>query len=90
LGEIEGGESWGGVVRATTVLEWGGVIQTEFGSSEGSQAVPAIPSGKGEACIRDLFNYDFKDVGAAVIIIITSLHPSIDLYVGNIPYDPRL
>jgi hypothetical protein len=42
------------------------VIETEFGSLEGSQAVPASPSGKGEACIRDLFNFDFKDVGAAV------------------------
>jgi hypothetical protein len=36
---------------------------------EGSQAVPASPSGKGEACIRDFFNFDFKDVdvGAAVV-----------------------
>jgi hypothetical protein len=25
--------------------------------------VPASPSGKGEASIRDLFNFDFKDVG---------------------------
>jgi hypothetical protein len=25
--------------------------------------VPASPSGKGEACIGDLFNFDFKDVG---------------------------
>jgi hypothetical protein len=24
--------------------------------------VPASPSGKGEACIGDLFNFDFKDV----------------------------
>jgi hypothetical protein len=32
-----------------------------------SQAVPAIPSGKGEACIRDLFNFDFKDVGTDVV-----------------------
>jgi hypothetical protein len=37
----------------------GGVIETEFGSLEGSQAVPASPSGKGEACIRDLFNFDY-------------------------------
>jgi hypothetical protein len=29
--------------------------------------VPASPSGKGEACIGDLFNFDFKDVGAAVV-----------------------
>jgi hypothetical protein len=33
---------------------------------EGSQAVPASP-GKGEACIGDLFNFDLKDVGAAVV-----------------------
>jgi hypothetical protein len=33
----------GGVVRDTTVLE-GGVIETEFGSLEGSKAVPASPS----------------------------------------------
>jgi hypothetical protein len=32
-------------VRDTTVLE-GGVIETYFGSLEGSQAVPASPSGK--------------------------------------------
>jgi hypothetical protein len=41
------------------VLE-GGVIETEFGSFEGSQAVPASPSGKREAYIRDLFNFDFE------------------------------
>jgi hypothetical protein len=29
--------------------------------------VPASPSGKGEACIGDFFNFDFKDVGAAVV-----------------------
>jgi hypothetical protein len=29
--------------------------------------VPASPSGKGEASIRDLLNFDFKDVGAAVV-----------------------
>jgi hypothetical protein len=28
--------------------------------------VPDSPSGKGEACIADLFNFDFKGVGAAV------------------------
>jgi hypothetical protein len=28
--------------------------------------VSASPSGKGEACIEDLFNFDFKDVGVAV------------------------
>jgi hypothetical protein len=37
----------------------GRVIETEFGSFEGSQAVPASPSGKGQACIRDLFYFDF-------------------------------
>jgi hypothetical protein len=31
------------------VLERGVVIETEFGSLEGSQAVPASPSGEGEA-----------------------------------------
>jgi hypothetical protein len=25
------------------------------------------PSGKGEACIRDLLSFDFKDVGADVV-----------------------
>jgi hypothetical protein len=54
-------------VRDTTVFEGGGVIETECGSLEGSRAVPASPSGKGEACIGDLFNFDFKDVGAAVV-----------------------
>jgi hypothetical protein len=49
------------------VLEGEGVVETEFGSFEGSQAVPASPSDKGEACIGDLFNFDFKDVGAAVV-----------------------
>jgi hypothetical protein len=44
-----------------------GVIETEFGSLEGSLAVPASPSGKGGACIRDLFNFYFKDVGADVV-----------------------
>jgi hypothetical protein len=29
--------------------------------------VPASPSGRGEACIRDLFNFGLKDVGAAVV-----------------------
>jgi hypothetical protein len=37
-----------------------GIIETKFGSFEGSQAVPASPSGRGEACIRDLFNFLFK------------------------------
>jgi hypothetical protein len=36
-----------------------GVIETEFSSLEGSQAVSASPSGKGKACIRDLFNFYF-------------------------------
>jgi hypothetical protein len=34
---------------------------------EGSQAVPVGPSGQGEACIGDLFNFDLKDVGVAVV-----------------------
>jgi hypothetical protein len=38
---------------------WEGEIETEFGSFEGSQAVPASPSGKDVACIWDLFNFDF-------------------------------
>jgi hypothetical protein len=29
--------------------------------------VPASPSGKGEACTGDLFNFYFKDVGADVV-----------------------
>jgi hypothetical protein len=36
-----------------------GLIETEFGSLEGSQAVPASPSGKGEALTRDLLNFYF-------------------------------
>jgi hypothetical protein len=34
---------------------------------EGSQAVPASPSGKGEACIVDFFHFNFKGVGAAEV-----------------------
>jgi hypothetical protein len=34
---------------------------------EGSQAVAASPSGKGEACIGDFFNFYFKDIAAAVV-----------------------
>jgi hypothetical protein len=29
--------------------------------------VPGSPSGKGEASIRDLLNFNFKDVGGAVV-----------------------
>jgi hypothetical protein len=29
--------------------------------------MPSSPSGKGEACIGDLFDFDLKDVGAAVV-----------------------
>jgi hypothetical protein len=29
--------------------------------------MPASPSGKGEACIGDLFNFYLKDVGEAVV-----------------------
>jgi hypothetical protein len=29
--------------------------------------VPASPPAKGESSIGDLFNFDFKDVGAAVV-----------------------
>jgi hypothetical protein len=29
--------------------------------------VPTSPSGKGETCIGDFFNFDFEDVGAAVV-----------------------
>jgi hypothetical protein len=29
--------------------------------------VPASPSGKDEACIGDLLNFDLKDAGAAVV-----------------------
>jgi hypothetical protein len=45
-------------VRDTTELE-AGIFETEFGSLESSQAVLASPSGKDEACIRDLLNFDF-------------------------------
>jgi hypothetical protein len=36
----------------------GGVIETIW-QFEGSQAVPASPSGRGEDCIWDLFNFYF-------------------------------
>jgi hypothetical protein len=42
-----------------TVLEGGAVFETKFGSLEGSQALPVSPSGRGEVCIRDLFNFNF-------------------------------
>jgi hypothetical protein len=45
-------ESWGGVVREATTLR--GQENNIFGF-EGSQAVPTSPSGRGEACIQDLF-----------------------------------
>jgi hypothetical protein len=47
-------------VRDTTVLV--GVIETKFCDFEGSQAEPSSPFDRGEACIRDLFNFDFKNV----------------------------
>jgi hypothetical protein len=31
----------------------------------GSQAVIASPSGRGEACVRDKFNFNFNKVGEA-------------------------
>jgi hypothetical protein len=34
---------------------------------EGSQAVPASPSGMGEACGRDSFNFNFEEIGAAAM-----------------------
>jgi hypothetical protein len=43
------------------------VIEISICSFEGSQAVSASPSGRGEACIRDLFNFDFKEVGATAM-----------------------
>jgi hypothetical protein len=46
-----------GLVWDTTVLEGG--TRNRIWQFEGSQAVPASPSGRGEACIRDLFNFDF-------------------------------
>jgi hypothetical protein len=59
----------GGVVKDATVLEGG--VETEFGSLEGSQAVPASPSGKGEACIGDLSNPVFylklNSIGVSVL-----------------------
>jgi hypothetical protein len=38
----------------------GGVTETEFGSLEGSQAVLVL-------LVKDLINFEFKDVGAAVV-----------------------
>jgi hypothetical protein len=40
------------------VLEGGG-NRNRIWLFEGSQAVPASPSGRGEACFQDLFNFDF-------------------------------
>jgi hypothetical protein len=34
---------------------------------DGSQAVPASPSGKGEACMRDFSILIFKEVGVAAM-----------------------
>jgi hypothetical protein len=53
-------------VRDTTVLE-GRCNRNIVWQLEGSQAVPASPFDKGEAYIGDFFNFDFKDVGAAVV-----------------------
>jgi hypothetical protein len=59
-------ESWeGGSERHYRV--GGEVIETKFDSFEGSQAVPSSPCVRGEACIGDFFNFDFKDVEAAVV-----------------------
>jgi hypothetical protein len=37
----------------------GGGNRNKICGFEGSQAVPTSPSGTGEACMRDLFNYNF-------------------------------
>jgi hypothetical protein len=52
IGEVE-------EVRDTTVLGRGEVIETKFCGFEGSLTVPASPSGRGEACVWDLFNFNF-------------------------------
>jgi hypothetical protein len=54
-------------VRDATLLEGGGCNRNriwQFGRFPGS--APSS-SGKGEACIRDLFNFYFKDVGADAV-----------------------
>jgi hypothetical protein len=38
---------------------WRGSNPNRIWQFEGSRAVPASHSGRGEACIRDLFNFDF-------------------------------
>jgi hypothetical protein len=43
----------------------GGGNLNKIGGFEGSQAVPASRSRRGEVCMRKLFNFNFKDVGAA-------------------------
>jgi hypothetical protein len=48
----------GGAMRDTTMLEKEG-NRNRVWQFEGSQAVPASPSGRDEACIRDLFNFYF-------------------------------
>jgi hypothetical protein len=50
--EREKRENWGEgvVVRNSKMMR---VKETIFFGFEGSQAVPASPSGKGEACVRD-------------------------------------
>jgi hypothetical protein len=45
----------------------GGSLKQNFCCFEGSQAVPASPSGRGEACMRDFFNFNFKKIGAAAM-----------------------
>jgi hypothetical protein len=52
-----------GVVRDTTVLEGGS--RNKIGGFEGSQAVPASPSGRGEPCMRDLFTLYPQKVGTS-------------------------
>jgi hypothetical protein len=47
----------GGEVRDTRVLEGGN--RNKIYGFEGSQAVPASPFGRCEACARDSFNFNF-------------------------------
>jgi hypothetical protein len=60
--ERERRESWRGGSERRYSVRGEGVIETEFGRLEGSQAVPASPSGKGEACVQDLLNSDFLEM----------------------------
>jgi hypothetical protein len=47
-------------LQRTRRVGWGcGGNRNKIGRFEGSETVLASPSGRGEACMRDLFNFNF-------------------------------